>query len=155
MVRYFELTGESLAKQKMTTTNTTLLRLKNTPFKTAAEMKVHEDRILREEWETVERAKQRRQLLKKEENAEIIAPFTNGFAAKFIGNEEVGNLVRVYLTDTDQVQIDIDDSLKTKDASATVECLVRSLSESFMNGYLSALGLKDETLLPTSPAHKD
>lgn len=140
-----------MPKRNMTTTNTTLLRLKNTPFKTAGEMKSHEDRILREEWEIIERAKQRRRLLKKEENAEVIAPFTNGFAAKFIGNEEVGNLVRVYLTEKDLVQVDIDESLKTKDAAATVECLVKSLSESFMNGYLSALGLKDESLLPTSP----
>jgi hypothetical protein len=37
-------------------------------------------------------------------------------------------------------------------ACATVECLVKSLSESFMNGYLSALGLKDESLLQTAPA---
>lgn len=139
-----------MSKRNITTTNTTLLRLKNTPFKTAAEMKSHEDRILREEWETIERAKQRRRLLKKEENADVLAPFTSGFAAKFVGNEEVGNLVRVYLTESDLVQIDIDQSLKSKDACATVECLVKSLSESFMNGYLSALGLKDESLLQTA-----
>ena len=115
-------------------------------------MKTHEERILREEWEAVERAKQRRRLFKKEGNAEIIAPFMNGFAAKFVGDEATGNLVRVYLTETDQVQIDVDEQLNTKDASATVECLVKSLSISFMNGYLSALGLKDEALLPSVPA---
>lgn len=137
-----------MAKRKKTTTNSTWLRIKDSPFKSATEMKTHEDRILREEWEIVERAKQRRRLLRKEENAEIIAPFTNGFAAKFVGNEDVENLVRVYLTKNDQVQVDIDETLKTKDSSTTVECLVKSLSESFMNGYLSALGLRDENLLP-------
>jgi 2',3'-cyclic-nucleotide 2'-phosphodiesterase (5'-nucleotidase family) len=139
-------------RKKMTTTNTTLLRLKDTPFKTATEMNTHEERICREEWELIERAKQRRRLLRKTENADVIAPFTNGFGAKFIGHDQIGNLVKVYLTPNDQIQIDIDDKLRTKDAAATVECLVRSLSESFVNGYLSALGLKDESILPTSPS---
>lgn len=144
-------------KRKKTTTNTTLLRLKNTPFNTAAEMKSHEDRILREEWEVIERAKQRRRLLKKEENAEVMAPFNKGFGARFVGpsgSVEAGNLVRVYLTDDDRVQIDIDDRLNTKDATDTVNSLVKSMSGSFINGYLTAIGLKDENIFPSSPEAK-
>lgn len=139
------------------TTNTTLLRLKGTPFKTAAEMKVHEDRLLMEEWERIERAKYRRQLFKKEENSEVLSPFQKGWGARFVGNEEVGNLVKVYLTKDDEVQIDIDDSLKSKDSSAVVEVLVRSISASFIGGYLATLGLselKNEEHFPTTSAPK-
>lgn len=146
-------------KRNKPTTNTTLLRLKGTPFKTASEMKVHEDRILMEEWERIERAKHRRQLFKKEENAEVLSPFQKGWGARFVGNEDVGNLVKVYLTADDQVQIDIDDSLKSKDSSATVETLVRSISSSFIGGYLATLGLtdlkKDENIFPSPPPSKD
>ena len=130
-----------------TTTNTTLLKLKNTPFKTAADLKQQEERILREEWENVERAKQRRLLLLKEENKDVIRPFLNGFRAKFVGNNNGSeNLVTVHLTADESVQIDIDEELKSKDLNGTVESLVKSLTESFVNGYLTALGLKDEGL---------
>lgn len=135
-----------MAKKKETT-NTTLLRLKNTPFKTATELKQHEERVLREEWENIERAKQRRVLLQKEENREVIGPFLNGFRAKFTGSDEnEDHLVRVYLSSDESIHIDIDESLKSKDGSDTVEGLVKSLTESFVNGYLTALGLKSESL---------
>lgn len=130
-----------------TTTNATLLKLKNTPFKTAADLKQQEERILREEWENVERAKQRRLLLLKEENKDVIRPFLNGFSAKFVGsNKGLENLVTVHLTADESVQIDIDEELKSKDLNGTVESLVKSLTESFVSGYLTALGLKDEGL---------
>ena len=136
-----------MAKKKEQTTNTTLLRLKNTPFKTASELKQHEERILREEWENVERARQRRILLQKDENKEVIGPFLKGFKAKFVGGEDNSdNLVRVYLANDESIQIDIDDELKSKDVNGAVESLVKSLTESFVNGYLTALGLKDESL---------
>jgi len=141
-----------MAKNKKDlTTNTTLLKLKNTPFKTATELKQHEERILREEWENIERAKQRRILLQKDENKEVMGPFLNGFGAKFVGaNQGSDNLVKVYLAQDDSIQIDIDNELKSKDASDTVESLVKSLTESFVNGYLTALGLKDESLFQTT-----
>ena len=136
-----------MAKKKEQTTNTTLLRLKNTPFKTASELKQHEERILREEWENVERARQRRILLQKDENKEVIGPFLKGFKAKFVGGgDNSDNLVRVYLAADESIQIDIDDELKSKDVNGAVESLVKSLTESFVNGYLTALGLKDESL---------
>lgn len=131
---------------KAPTTNTTLLRLKNTPFETASEMKAYEKKLLKEEWENIERARLRRLLLKKEENQEIISPFLKGFQAKFVGNEGTENLVRVYLTKQDEIQIDIDNELKGEDSNGVMEGLVKSLTESFMNGYLTALGLKDESL---------
>lgn len=134
------------ALAKKTTTNTTLLRLKNTPFSSASEMKVEEERLLKEEWENVERARVRRLLLKKDENQDVIAPFIKGFQARFIGDDANENLVRVHLTKDDAIQIDIDDELKSADKSGVVESLVKSLTESFMSGYLSAIGLKDDSL---------
>ena len=67
---------------KKPTTNTTLLRLKNTPFESATAMKTEEQRILKQEWENVERARVRRLLLMKDENREIVSPFLKGFQAK-------------------------------------------------------------------------
>ena len=137
-----------MAKKNHTTTNATLLKLKHTPFKTATEMKAHEERICREEWELVERAKHRRLLLNKEEYEDIIMPFKKGFKAKFVGSDAIkDNMVKVYLTKDESVQIEIDDGLKSKDINGAVHSLVKSLTESFMNGYLSALGLREENLL--------
>ena len=122
--------------RKKSSQNSTIIRLRDTPFKTAAEMNEQEARILREEWEILERAKRRRLLLKKEEYSEVIAPFTAGFGARFVdstGSNEVSNLVRVYLKKNDEVQIDIDDQLNTEDSTSTVSCLVKSVTESLIN----------------------
>ena len=140
-----------MAKKKEPTTNTTLLKLKNTPFKTASELKHYEEKILREEWENIERAKQRRLLLQKDENKVVISPFLNGFKARFVGRgKELDSLVKVYLSNDESVQIEIDDELKSKDVNSAVESLVKSLTESFVNGYLTALGLKDENLFQST-----
>ena len=138
-------------KKTTTTTNSTLLRLKGTPFRKASEMKAHEEQILTEEWTSIERARVRRELLMREENRKIIAPFTKGFSAKFIGADgSHENLVRVYMTDDEAVQVEIDHQLKSDDINATMESLVKSMTESFMNGYLATLGLKDEALFKTA-----
>ncbi len=143
-----------MAKRKESTTNTTLLRLKNTPFKTATELKQHEERILREEWEIVERAKQRRTLLLKDENKDVMGPFLKGFKAKFVGdNLDADSLVKVYLKSDESVQIDIDDELKSKDVNGMVESLVKSMTESFVNGYLTALGLKEDGIFTATKRH--
>jgi hypothetical protein len=135
---------------KNKTVNTTLLRLKDKPFGNATELKNEEKRILREEWESIERARVRRLLLLKEENKEIVSPFLKGFQAKFVGKDESENVVKVYLTKEDQVQIEVDSEMKDSGTGEAIEGLVKSLSESFMNGYLTALGLKDDSLFKTA-----
>lgn len=154
---------------KKSSENTTIKRLRETPFKTAAEMNEEENRIMREEWEILERARRRRLLLKKEQFREIIAPYTNGFGARFVNASSEGtipsNLVKAYLTEKDEVQIDIDDQLNTEDAGSTLTYLVRSVTESLMNSYMgTTLGLKEELDLnarqpitvetPSAPATK-
>lgn len=84
---------------KHPTTNTTLLRLKNTPFESSSEMKAEEKRLLKQEWENVERARVRRLLFLKDENRDIISPFIKGFQAKFVGKDEQENVVRIFLND--------------------------------------------------------
>jgi hypothetical protein len=137
--------------KKTKTTNTTLLKLKGTPFKNASDLKAHEDQILMEEWQSVERAKIRRELLNKEENKLILAPLMNGFKAKFTGANGIHeNLIRVYLTPDDSIQIDINNELKSNDTNGSMESLVRSLIEGLMGGYLAALGLKNENSITKS-----
>ena len=131
------------------TTNTTLLKLKDTPFESASEMKAEEKRILEQEWRRIKTAKVRRQLLLKEENQEVISPILKGFQAKFVGKDDSENVVRVYLNKQEQVQIEVDSEMKKEGTSEAIEGLVKSLSDSFMNGYLSALGLKEEGLFKT------
>lgn len=135
---------------KNPTTNTTLLRLKNTPFESSSEMKAEEKRLLKQEWENVERARVRRLLFLKEENREIISPFIKGFQAKFVGKDEQENVVRIFLNDKEQVQIEVDSEMKEEGASEAIEGLVRSMSESFMTGYLNALGFKDDNLFKSA-----
>ena len=130
---------------KNQTTNTTLLRLKNTPFESASEMKAEEKRLLKQEWENVERARVRRLLFLKDENKEIISPFLKGFQARFVGKDEHENVVRIFLNDQEQVQIEVDSEMKEEGAVEAIEGLVKSLSGSFMDGYLTALGLKDQS----------
>ncbi len=135
---------------KKPTTNTTLLRLKNTPFESATAMKTEEQRILKQEWENVERARVRRLLLMKDENREIVSPFLKGFQAKFVGKDESENVVRIYLNDDEQVQIEVDSEMKEEGTSEAIEGLIKSMSESFMNGYLTALGLKEDNLFQSA-----
>ncbi|MFN8845949.1 MAG: hypothetical protein ACK5W9_03790 [Bdellovibrionales bacterium] len=138
----------SKRKVKKGTTNITLLKLKGTPFKSAGDMKKIEDQLLMEEWQSIERAKIRRELLMKEANKKILAPLLNGFKAKFTGKDGAHeNLVRVYLTHDDSIQVDIDNELKSNDTNGSMESLVRSLIEGLMGGYLSALGLKKESII--------
>mgnify|MGYP003373786495 FL=1 len=135
---------------KKLTTNTTLLRLKNTPFESATAMKTEEQRILKQEWENVERARVRRLLFMKDENREIVSPFLKGFQAKFVGKDESENVVRIYLNDDEQVQIEVDSEMKEEGTSEAIEGLIKSMSESFMNGYLTALGLKEDNLFQSA-----
>lgn len=144
-----------MPKKNINTTNSTLIKLHGTPFKSATELKAHEEHILLEEWENVERARVRRELLLKAHNREILAPLLNGLSAKFVGpKSEKDNLVKVFLTDQHHIQVDIDAQLKQKEVGAISDSLVKSLVSGLISGYLSALGLTLESQIQTrfSPA---
>lgn len=125
--------------------NTTLLKLKGTPFKSATDLKNSEERILKQEWESVERARVRRELLRKDENQQILAPFMNGFKVNFVGPQgHSESLLKVHMGKDESVHVDIDQQLRSKDSHAIMEGLVKSLIHGFLGGYLNALGLKSE-----------
>ena len=129
-------------KKKPNTKNATILKLHGTPFKSAADLKANADKILMEEWQNVERARVRRELLMRDENKSILKPLMNGMSAKFVGpRDKKENLVRVYLTDDHEIQIDIDHKLKGHDVAAISDSLVKSLVAGLVSGYLGALGL--------------
>lgn len=132
--------------KKSSSSNSTLQRLTGTPFKTGSELKNAEEQILKEEWINIESARVRRNLFKMENNKEILAPFLKGFQAKFVnesGKHE--QVVKVYLTEDEAIQVEIDNDLKIKDYNAAVESIVKSLVEGFMGGYFKALGLKSDS----------
>ena len=144
-------------KKRKETSNPTLLKLRGTPFKSAAELKSFEEKILREEWQNIERARVRLDLLMRSENKRVLSPLFNGLKANFV-DEEVGakHLVRVYLSAEEAIQVDIDKTLKSKDTNSSLESLIRSLIEGLMSGYLSALGLTSQTVIkPNSVVTKD
>lgn len=132
--------------KKSNSKNSTLKRLTGTPFRTGSEMKNAEEQILIEEWKNVERARVRRNLFKMENNKELLAPFLKGFQAKFVHeNGKHEQVVKVYLTDQEVIQVEIDNELKIKNYNAAVESIVKSLVEGFMGGYFKALGLKSDS----------
>ena len=59
-------------------------------------------------------------------------------------------MVRIYLNDDEQVQIEVDSEMKEEGTSEAIEGLIKSMSESFMNGYLTALGLKEDNLFQSA-----
>lgn len=135
-----------MAKLKTTSNNATLIRLKGTPFKTAGELKAQEILILTEEWENVERARVRRELLMKESNLAILEPLRKGIKAKFVwvSGEVKDNLVKVFLGSGNDIQVEIDSDLSGQDNIGAVEELVKPLVDGLLSGYLSALGLRNE-----------
>ena len=71
--------------------------------------------------------------------------FTNGYKAQFKDkNEQTEHAVWVHLTENDEIKIEIDTEFKSKDTNGTLEALVRSLSQSFVSGYMMTVGLKNE-----------
>lgn len=132
-----------MSKVKPVTKNATLLRLKNTPFENAKQLKAAEARLRAEEWESMERARLRKAYYAKPEYRGIIAPLLNGFTAKVVGGEDA-DLVRVYLTSEDRVHVEVASNVSHPEDNLAVQTLVRSLTESFMNGYFTALGLRDD-----------
>lgn len=139
-----------MPKKQIRTVNTTLIKLHGTPFKKAAELKAQEEKILLEEWQNIERARVRLELLMKEGNRAILAPFLNGLSAKFVGPKNPNdNMIRIFLTDQDSIQIEIDSQLRAIHPEGITEHLVKSMVSGLFTGYLTALGLVSETQIKT------
>ena len=131
----------AIKKQKK---NTTWQKIKNSPFASATELKQHAEQVRMEEWDRVLRANERHNALKAVDDG-IGRLFTNGYKAQFKDNtDQTEHAVWVHLSDNDEIKIEIDGEFKSKDTNGTLEALVRSLSQSFVSGYMMTVGLKNE-----------
>lgn len=134
--------------------NTTWEKIKNSPFGSAKELKEHEERIDREEWERITRAEARLGYLQRPESR-IGKLLSNGYKAGFKDeDDDTQHSVRVFLNDNNEIEIEIDSELKSEDKNGTLEALVRSLSQSFVSGYLMSVGLKAEEPIGSATKNK-
>lgn len=131
----------AVKKQKK---NTTWQKIKNSPFASATELKQHAEQVRMEEWDRVLRANERHNAMKAVDDG-IGRLFTNGYKAQFKDkNDQTEHAVWVHLTANDEIKIEIDTEFKSKDTNGTLEALVRSLSQSFVSGYMMTVGLKND-----------
>ena len=134
----------SPGKQRKTSGNdspqATREKLKGTPFTKAADMNFASQEIRRKTWEQFERAKIFDELSQKTEYEFIRQEFKEGLKCKY-GNTSK-HLVKVS-SQGKGIEIDINRDL-AKDipqGSAFVECLIRSLGDTFSKSYYQAKGL--------------
>ena len=118
----------------------TRARLKNTPFSKAADMNSASQEIRRKTWEQFERARIFNELSEKTEYEFIKNEFREGLKCKY--GDTSKHLVKVF-SQGKGVEIDINRDL-VKDipqGSAFVECLIRSLGDTFSKSYYQAKGI--------------
>lgn len=124
--------------------NTTWQKIKNSPFESATQLKQHTENVRLEEWDRILRANERHHALKAVDDG-IGRIFTNGYKAQFKdSDDETKHAVWVHLTEDDEIKIEIDNEFKSKDSNGTLEALVKSLSQSFVSGYMTTVGLKSD-----------
>lgn len=131
-----------MPKKSSKSKNTTLLKLHGTPFKTAADLKAHRERLLLEEWQTVERARIRSAYLMKPENKAILAPLFNGLFARMVEAEKTQeNLIHVFLTEGRVVQVDVSRQFNRSDTDSFFESLVKSTVSGVLDSYFTVIGM--------------
>ena len=100
---------EAKKKHKATGGNVTKERLAGTPFQSAEELKRVQAEILEENWRELERARVRKELVKKEEYRFFVETFERGLLCRY--GESNDNLVRVFLS-SNGIEIAINEDLK-------------------------------------------
>ncbi|NUN06142.1 MAG: hypothetical protein HUU57_10305 [Bdellovibrio sp.] len=139
---------------KKPATNKTWKKIKDSPFDSATELNQHIEKIKFEEWDRIIRANERHLALKSSDEG-LGRIFSQGFKAKFKDKDDkTEHAVWVHLTEDDEVKIEIDSEFKSKDTNGTLEALVRSLSQSFVSGYMTTVGLKSDDSIPTDEKKK-
>ena len=127
-------------KSESDSSQLTRKKLKGTPFTKAADMNSASQEIRRKTWEQFERAKIFDELSQKMEYGFIKEEFKEGLKCKYGGTSK--HLVKVF-SQGKGIEIDINRDL-VKDipqGSAFVECLVRSLGDTFSKSYYQAKGV--------------
>lgn len=130
-------------KTKNPTLNPTRQRLEGTPFTLATDFNAAKERILKEEWEQLEHARARKQLLERDEYAYIINRFRKGLSCEF-GNSN-NKLFRVFIDKDGATQVALDEKMKSgENNEVLIGILIKSLSESFEKNYLKTMKIISE-----------
>ena len=118
----------------------TRTRLKGTPFSKASEMNSASQDIRKKTWEQFERARIFNELSQKAEYAFIKDEFKEGLKCQYGDSQK--HLVKVF-SNGKGVEVDINPDLvkNIPQGSTFVECLIRSLSDTFSKSYYQAKGI--------------
>ena len=100
------------AKEKRPSSNVTRERLEGTPFTAASEYNAAKDRILKDEWEQLEHARARKELLEREEYEYIINRFKKGLSCEF--GDSNNKLFRIYIDNDRATQVVLDERVKSE-----------------------------------------
>ena len=119
---------------------TTRRRLKSTPFSNATDLNSASQEIRKRTWEQFERARIFDELSQKSEYSFINEEFKAGLKCKY--GETTEHLVRVFSIGKG-VEIDINHDLvkNIPEGSLFIECLIKSLGETFSKSYYQAKGI--------------
>ena len=143
-------------KDTLNNVNPTHKKLAGTPWTTATEMKEAQQRILRAEWEQLERARAIRMLLQRPEFAFFTEAFEKGYHCKFKDKDLISlkldkekQEVSFYLNETLLSTGEV-----TLNAIDTLSNMMKAMGETFMAYYLTALkilpcehsGIKEQSL---------
>ena len=130
-------------KARSTSVNITKDKLKGTPFSNAKELQKAQNEILEETWRKLEKARAKRELIKKDEFNFFVETFKKGMVCKY--GEKNDNLVRVSLAEDQSIEISISEQMKSKENSEhLLGVLIESTSSSFLSNYLKAMDIVEE-----------
>lgn len=125
--------------------------LKGTPFNKRVDLVKAKDKILKEEWDKIERAKVRFDLMNSQEYSFALQPFRKGLDCRFVGSE---GAIKIFIDEDGTQKINISETFKSDDSTdLLISNLSKMLSESFQLNYLKATGLVD-VAGNTAPAHQ-
>ncbi|MCB9229232.1 MAG: hypothetical protein H6618_06435 [Deltaproteobacteria bacterium] len=117
--------------------NPTLQRLAGTPFKSAKELNEAEERIYKETWEELTKAKSYNELTQKKEFEFFKKDFEKGMRCRYGSNSE--DIVSISIEDGTPV-VAINEDMKSKGHSEKfVTALAQALSDSFYSNYLRSM----------------
>lgn len=125
---------------RVDTSKATRGKLKGTPFSKAAEMNSASQEIRKKTWEQFERAKIFYELSQKPEYNFINEEFKEGLKCKY--GDTPKHLVKVFSVGKG-IEIDINRDLvkQIPQGGAFIECLIRSLGDTFSKSYYQAKGI--------------
>ena len=127
-------------KNKIDSSKATRDRLKSTPFSKASDMNAASKDIRRKTWEQFERARIFNELSQKKEYHFINEEFKEGLKCKY--GDTSKHLVKVF-SQGKGVEVDINRDLvkQIPQGGAFIECLIRSLGDTFSKSYYQAKGI--------------